>query len=127
MTVLEFSLCAIEINIDYIGSRGRFNRSKANEWNNATMALRVFTLLEEVLTMWMELTEEEQDYKEAKKQMVAKMAPMTFVSLDNFHQCKLQPAESVSVLTRILVTIWSCISLWQDYRPTEAHSYIRAT
>ena len=73
--------------------------SKANEWNNATMALKLPTLLEgEALAVWMELTEEQrEDYKEAKKQMVAKMAPMSFVSLDDFHRRKLQPGESVSV------------------------------
>ena len=43
--------------------------SKANEWNNATMALKLPTLLEgEALAVWMELTEDEQkDYKVAKK------------------------------------------------------------
>ena len=44
-----------------------------NEWNNATMALKLPTLLGEALAVWMELTEDEQkDYKEAKKKMVAK-------------------------------------------------------
>ena len=34
--------------------------SKANEWNNATMALKLPTLLEgEALAVWMELTEEQ--------------------------------------------------------------------
>ena len=58
--------------------------SKANEWNNATMALKLPTLLEgEAPAVWMELTEDEQkDYKVAEKQMVAKMAPMGFVSLE---------------------------------------------
>ena len=73
--------------------------SKANEWNNATMALKLPTLLEgEALAVWMELTEDEQkDYKVAKEKMVAKMAPMGFVSLEEFHRRKLQPGESVSV------------------------------
>ena len=56
------------------------------------MALKLPTLLEgEALAIT-----EEQDY-EAKKQMVAKMAPMSFVLLDDFHRCKLQPGDSVSV------------------------------
>lgn len=63
------------------------------------MALKLPTLLKgEALAVWMELTEEEQkDYEAAKKQMVAKMAPMSFVSLEDFHWRKLQPGESVSV------------------------------
>jgi hypothetical protein len=58
--------------------------SKANDRNNAMMVLKLRTLLEgEALAVWMELTEDEQkDYKVAKKQIVAKMAP---VSLEDFH------------------------------------------
>ena len=63
------------------------------------MALKLTTLLEgEVLSVWLELTEEQQkDYKAAKKEVVAKMAPMGFTSLEDFHQRKLQPGEPVSV------------------------------
>ena len=73
--------------------------SKVNDWDNATMALKLPTLLEgEALSVWLELTDEQQkDYKEAKKQLVAKMAQMGFTSLEDFHRCKLQPGESVSV------------------------------
>ena len=73
--------------------------SKANEWNDATMALKLPTLLEgEALAVWMELTADEQkDYKTAKKQMVAKMVPTGFASLEDFHRRKLQPEESVSI------------------------------
>ena len=73
--------------------------SKANDWDNATMALKLPTLLEgEALSVWLELTDEQQkDYKAAKKELVAKMAPMGFTSLEEFHRQKLQPGESVSV------------------------------
>ena len=40
--------------------------------------------------MWMELTADEQkDYKTAKKQMVAKLAPTGFASLEDFYWRKL--------------------------------------
>ena len=75
--------------------------SKANDWNDTTMALKLPTLLEgEALAVWTELTADEQnDYKTAKKQMVAKMAPMGFASLEDFHQRKSQPGESISMFT----------------------------
>ena len=73
--------------------------SRANEWNNATMALKLPTLLEgEALAVWLELTDEQKkDYEAAKKELVAKMAPMGFASLEDFHRRKLLPGESVSV------------------------------
>lgn len=57
--------------------------SKANEWDDGTMALKLPTLLEgEALAVWMELTEEQQkNYVMAKKEMVAKMVPVGFISL----------------------------------------------
>ena len=73
--------------------------SKANEWNNATMTLKLPTLLEgEALAVWLELSDAEQkDYKAAKKQMIAKMSPMGFASLEDFHKRKIQPGESISI------------------------------
>ena len=61
--------------------------SKANEWNNATMALKLPRLLEgEALAVCLELTDEQKkDYKAAKKELVTKMAPMGFASLEDFH------------------------------------------
>ena len=46
-------------------------RSKVNDWDNAMMALKLPTLLEgEALSVWLELTDEQQkDYEEAKKQL----------------------------------------------------------
>ena len=62
-------------------------------------ALKLPKLLEgEMLSVLMELTEEEQKaYDAAKKQIVAKMAPMGFVSLDDFHRHNLQLEESISI------------------------------
>ena len=78
--------------------------SKANEWNDGTMALKLPTLLEgEALAVWIELTEDQQkSYATAKKEMVAKMAPVGFVSLEDFHRRKLQPGEAVSVFVHDL-------------------------
>ena len=78
--------------------------SKANEWNDGTMALKLPTLLEgEALAVWIELTEDQQkSYATAKKEMVAKMAPVGFISLEDFHRRKLQPGEAVSVFVHDL-------------------------
>ena len=59
----------------------------ANEWNEATKALKLPTLLKgEALAIWLDLSEADQkDYKEAKRKVTAKMAPQTFISLDDFH------------------------------------------
>ena len=44
--------------------------------------------------MWLDLSEEEQDdYASAKEAMMRTMMPMEFVSLDDFHQRKLQPGD----------------------------------
>ena len=71
----------------------------ANDWNDATKALKLPTLLEgEALAVWLELSEETQkSYSEAKKQIIAKMAPQSFVSLDDFHKRRLHPGEPISV------------------------------
>ena len=57
--------------------------SKADEWNDG---INLPTLLEgEARAVWMELTEKQQkSYATAKKEMVANMAPLGFVSLDDF-------------------------------------------
>lgn len=71
----------------------------ANEWNAATKALKLPTLLEgEALAIWLELSDDDQkDYKEAKKKIVEKMAPQSFVSLGDFHKRRLLPNEPISV------------------------------
>ena len=73
--------------------------SKANNWNAETMAVKLPTLLEgEALAIWLELSEDEQkDYKEAKKKLVATMTPAEFVSLDEFHLRKMHPGEAISL------------------------------
>lgn len=72
---------------------------KANAWDDPKKALKLPTLLEgEALAVWLELNEEEQaDYKTAKEKMNSRMAPMGFVSLDEFHKRKLRPGEALSV------------------------------
>ena len=87
--------------------------SKANDWNNATMALKLPTLLEgEALAVWLELTDDQQkDYKLAKKELITKMAPMGFSSLEDFHRRKLQPSEYLCTCT---ISSDYSIRLWQD-------------
>ena len=71
--------------------------SRANEWSYGTKALKLLTLLEgEALATWLELSEEEQShYRIAKKRMIKKIAPMKFVTLEEFHQRKLHPGEAL--------------------------------
>ena len=59
------------------------------------MALKLPTLLEgEALAVWMELTEDQQkSYATAKKEMVAKMAPVGFVSLRTFIDTNCSPEK----------------------------------
>ena len=55
------------------------------------------TLLEgETLAIWMELSEDEQkDFDDAKKKIVERIVPEVFVTLDEFHKCRLLPGESL--------------------------------
>ena len=82
---------------------------KANSWDDAKKALKLPTLLEgEGLAVWLELSEEDQaDYKVTKGKMVAKMAPMGFVSLDDFHKRSLHPGEALSVYLHALKKLLS--------------------
>ena len=61
--------------------------------------MKLPTLLKgEALVVWLELTEMEQAYYTViKKKLCSKMAPMGFISLDEFHKWKLCPGESLSV------------------------------
>ena len=63
----------------------------ANQWNAATQALKLPTLLEgEALAIWLELsTEQKADYAGAKEHLITKMAPTEFVSLEEFHSRKM--------------------------------------
>ena len=78
--------------------------SKANGWNDEMKALKVPTLLEgEALASWLELTEEEQaDFKTLKKKLIAKMAPLPFTALEEFHARKLRPGEPLPLFTQDL-------------------------
>lgn len=73
--------------------------SKANQWNDATKALKLPTLLEgEALAVWLELSDAQKaDYKVAKEQLTTKMAPTEFVSLEEFHSRKLRPGEAIAL------------------------------
>ena len=73
--------------------------SMANKWTEEVKALKLPTLLEgEALAIWLELSEDEQaDYSVVKDKLRNKLAPLDFVSLDDFHRRKLRPGESLSV------------------------------
>ena len=73
--------------------------SRANKWTDEIKALKLPTLLEgEALAVWLEIPEAEQeDYKTIHEKLCDKLTPMSFVSLDEFHQRKLRPGEPLSV------------------------------
>ena len=72
---------------------------RANEWRDAKKALKLPTLLEgEPLSIWLEATEEEQAvYETMKEKIITKMAPMAFSSLQEFHNRKMLPRETISL------------------------------
>lgn len=72
---------------------------RANEWDDATMALKLPTLLEgEALANWLGLSANDQgDYKIAKEKLTRKMTPLVFISLEDFHRRRLRPGEALSV------------------------------
>ena len=76
--------------------------------------LKVPTLLEgEALVSWLELTEEEQvDFKTLKKKLIAKMAPLPFTALEEFHARKLHPGELLPLFTQDFKTAVTVRSAW---------------
>ena len=76
----------------------------ANEWNDATKAKKLPTLLEgEALATWLELSEEQKaSYSGAKAKMIERLGPMQFVSMDDFHHRRLLPSESLPVFAHDL-------------------------
>ena len=75
-----------------------------NEWSDAVKVLKLPTLLEgEALAVWMELSEaEKEDYTSGKTQMISRMAPVRFVSLEDFKGRRLLPGEPLSVFLHVL-------------------------
>ena len=71
----------------------------ANQWNDEAKARKLPTLLKgEALVTWLELSEEQKDdYKVAKEQLIKKMAPTEFVSLEEFHSRKMRPGEAIAL------------------------------
>ncbi|XP_065889767.1 retroviral-like aspartic protease 1 [Dysidea avara] len=73
--------------------------SNANGWDATKKTKKLPTLLEgEALAAWMELTDEEKkDYSVAKDKLIKKMAPLEFVSLEEFQKRPIFPGESVGM------------------------------
>ena len=76
----------------------------ANDWSDKLKAKKLPTLLEgEALGTWLELTAEQQaSYADAKAKMVERLAPVQFVSMDDFHRRHFLPGESLSVFVHEL-------------------------
>ena len=72
---------------------------RANGWDNDKMALKLTTLLEgEALTVWLELSPDEQkNYAVTKKKIIDAIQPMSCISLDDFHKSVLRPEEPLSL------------------------------
>ena len=76
---------------------------KANGWNEATIALKLPTLLEGgTLAVWLELSEEQQQsYAKAKKELSIALKCL-WISLDNFHRRTMRPGEALAVFVHDL-------------------------
>ena len=76
----------------------------ANEWNDGMKAKKLPTLLEgEALATWLELSEEQKaSYSDAKAKMIERLGPMQFVSMDDFHNRRLLPNESLPIFVHDL-------------------------
>ena len=82
---------------------------KANDWNAATKAAKLPTLLEgEALAVWLELTEEDkEDYGKAKKAIKSKLLPPAFSALNKFNQRTLLPGEALPLFVHDLKRLLS--------------------
>ena len=71
----------------------------ANDWNGEMKAKKLPTLLEgEALVTWLELTTEQKaSYDQVKKNILERMGPVWFVSMDDFHCRQLLHGESLSL------------------------------
>jgi len=66
--------------------------STAKEWNAATQAIKLLTLLEgEALVVWLVLSEE--DKAKAKKAIKSKLLPPVLSALDRFNRRSILPEE----------------------------------
>ena len=55
------------------------------------------------MAVWFELsTEQRADYVVAKEQLITKMAPMEFVSLEEFHSHKMRSGEAIALYLHYL-------------------------
>ena len=70
---------------------------KTNEWNGATKAAKLPTLLEgEALAVWIKLSEEDkEDCGKAKKVIKSKLLPTTFMALEKFNGRLMLPSEKL--------------------------------
>jgi hypothetical protein len=70
--------------------------STANDWDDTMKAKKLPTLLEGgAWAIWLELLQDQQkDYK-AKKRIFSRMAPMKFISMDDFHARQMHPGETL--------------------------------
>ena len=73
--------------------------STANEWNAATQAAKLPTLLEgEALAVWLELDDDDKaDYSKAKKAIKSKLLPPAFSALDRFNRRSMLPGETLNL------------------------------
>ena len=80
------------------------DRCAANEWTESIQLVKLPTLSEgEALAVWLDLApEHKQDYKTGKEKITARMAPVKFVSLEDFHARRLLPQKSLSVFVHQL-------------------------
>ena len=95
----------------------------ANQWNDEIKARKLPTLLEgEALASWLELSDEQQaDYKVAKEQLITKMAPNEFVSLEESHSRTMRPGEAIALYLHDLSDCYN--KPCQDWRKTQVTRY----
>jgi len=77
----------------------------------------------EALAVWLELSEEQQDSYtlQRKKEVSTALMPMEFVSLDEFHRRKMQPAETLSVFVHDLKKLFEQAMPGLDDKPARDH------
>ena len=73
--------------------------SMANDWNAATQAMKLTTLLKgEALAVWLKLSDRDQaDHYKAKKAIKSKLLPPAFSALDRFNRQSMLPGETLNL------------------------------